>query len=69
MPCDARFYIIFDHSRFALVCNVLRYTWYKKKYFYKEEICNYIFGQHFRREKGVLQERQIRVSRLSIPLR
>ena len=36
------------------------YTWYRKKYnFYKKEICNYIWVQHFTQENGVLQERQI----------
>ena len=45
------------------------YTWYRKKYhFYEQEICKHICAQHFPRENGVLQERQIWLGCLSIPL-
>ena len=34
--------------------------WHKEKYyFYELEICKHICAQHFTRENGVLQERQI----------
>ena len=44
------------------------HTRYREKYFYEKETCNYMCAQYFTRENGVLEELQIWLGYLRIPL-